>query len=270
MDEAGDEAESLCLSGGDFPLECERSRLGSWRVRSSPVRLGVLLALAIAAPAATARVFTWRSGEATPDHPASFGGRSVYEGRFVVNDAPCALQLHHLPDAPEAAVRRLEAALGRALVWGRPRGGALPASWTDGRAKRRLLLVPGGEGGCLLFVLDARDALASARQPPRWPSELPEVAPTQQPIWVIAHPETRFVFASAVVDAPAIDLLLESCKTRFAEAGWEPGTGAAGGERRGRDSGFALFTKKGKTCWMQARPGPSPQKATLAFLLKSE
>lgn len=231
----------------------------------------VFLALAVVAVPASARVFTLRPGGSALDDASSLGGKAVYGGRFLVNGSPCSLHLIQMADSPELAMRRLEAVLGGGLAWGRARGSTVTGSWMDGRAMRRLLVTPGGSGGgSLLFVLDVRDGSDPAREPPRWPSALPEVSSSQTPTWVIEHPEARFLLAAATVDCPAMDALLEGCKARFEEAGWQPQSGTSGGERRGGDSGFALFTKKGKTCWMQVRGGPAPRQATVIFLIKAD
>jgi hypothetical protein len=235
------------------------------------VRHCLLLALALAAPTAFGRVFSLRPGGSALDDPSALGGKAVYGGRFVVNGAPCALRLVHLPDEPELAMRRLEGALGGGLAWGKARGSTVTGSWADGSSTRRLLLAPGGAGGgSLLFVLDARGGGAPPREPPRWPAGLPEVSAAQVASLVIEHPEAGFLLASATLDCPAMDAVLETCKARFEEAGWQPQSGTAGGERRGADSGFALFSKKGKTCWVQARLGPAPRQATVVYLLKSD
>lgn len=218
-----------------------------------------------------ARVFTPRAGGNALDDASSLGGKAVYAGRFVVNGSPCALRLIQMPDSAETTMRRLDAALGGGLAWGKARGAAISGSWADGRATHRLLVLPNASGGgSLLFVLDAREGAEVGRDPPRWPPFLPELSPSQAPIWVIEHPEARFTLASATTECPAMDAWLETCKARFEEEGWEPRSGGIGGERRAQDSGFALFVKKGKTCWVQARLGPSRGQATVVFLIKAD
>jgi len=136
-------------------------------------------------------------------------------------------------------MRRLESALGSGLAWGRARGATVTGSWTDGRAMRRLMLLPNAAGGgSLLFVLDVREGGETGREPPRWPTILPELSPTQVATLVIEHPEAQFLLASAAVECPAIDALLETCKARFEEAGWEPQSGRIGGSSGERIQGL--------------------------------
>ncbi len=262
-----------CLLNGEARRCCQGTPGGALRTfgaRITKVALVFLLLAVIAAPA-FARVFTLRPGGSSMDDASRFGGKAVYGGRFLVNGSPCSLQLIQMTDSPDLAMRRIEGALGGGLAWGRARGGTVTGSWADGRAMRRLLLTPGGSGGgSLLFVLDVRDGADPSREPPRWPAGLPEVSSSQTPTWVIEHPEARFLLAAATVDCPAMDALLEGCKARFEESGWQAQSGTSGGERRGGDSGFALFTKKGKTCWMQARAGPTSRQATVVFLIKTD
>ncbi|MCC7518436.1 MAG: hypothetical protein IT578_04540 [Verrucomicrobiae bacterium] len=238
-------------------------------MRFIPARLVfVFLVLTAGAGSSFARVFSLRPSGSVLEDPSALGGKAVYSGRFIVNGAPCVLRLIQLPDTPELAMRRLEGALGGGLAWGRTRGATVTGSWADGNAHRRLLLIPGGVGGgSLIFALDAR---AAPGKPPRWPSGLPEVSPAQRADWVIEHPEAGFLLASATVENAVIDALMETCKARFEEDGWQVHSGPSGGERRGPNSGFALFTKKGKACWVQARSGPSPQQAAVLFLIKAD
>lgn len=244
-------------------------RYAAGRVRSLSSRLTLVAVatVALAAPA-FARVFTLRSGGSPLEDPSAFGGKSVYRGRFLVNGSPSALRIFQISEAPENAMRRVENALGNGLVWGRARGASVTGTWAQGNARKRLLLIPNGErGGSLLFVYEARDASFAS---PRWPSSLPGPSPAMEPSLVIEHPEAKLLFASASVESSSMDALLEACRADFEADGWQPFSGAESGGRRSAESGFALFTKKGKTCWMQARPGPSPQKVTVVFLLKSD
>ncbi len=237
------------------------------------LRLFAGILMLLAPPATFARVFSLRPGKsATLESPESFGAKRIYGGRFLVNGRPADLDLLAVPMSVAETARFFRESLADPVSWGETIGGTRSGRIQGGNPEKRFLITSAGDPKMsLVFLLAGTDAGPRGSTPSDyWPGELPVADPLQQPKLVVEHPEARFLFAAAV--APHADpvRLFDACRGRMVEAGWESQPVAESASSRQGDSCFALFVKKGRICWLEARAGADPRRVTLTFLIKSQ
>lgn len=236
--------------------------------------VGALLALAAFPPLLEAKVFTTRPQEAaTLDNPSSFGARQIYAGRFRINGRLADMRILSGSASATDTLRALTGGGGSGVnsIRFRVAGDtAIGSVGKDSEEKRFLISSLGGGRSCLVFVLRG-DAGVFSRDPALipWPPSLPQLDSTQLPQLVVEHLDTGFVFASVIVPGARWEDVLRRSREQLGEAGWqvEPLTEKAVADMA--DSGVAVLSKKGKTCWVEARQGPTPSQSLVTLLCKT-
>ncbi|MBI4025180.1 MAG: hypothetical protein HY360_09380 [Verrucomicrobia bacterium] len=236
--------------------------------------LGATVWMAAILPA-HGRVFTTRpAGTASLEHPESFGAREIYSGRFRINGRTAEMRILAGSVSVADTFRMLGATGKEGERESRHRAlqGAVVGAVGRGDSEQRFLISSAGsENSCMVFVLKGSSGLfadARSREVP-WPKSLPVLDPMQRPQLVIEHADAEFVFAHILLPNTQANRAFQSCRDKMADDGWdvEPLTGETVTEMA--DSGFAVLHKKGKTCWLEAMPGPTANQTLVTLLCKT-
>jgi len=256
------------------PIFRRKERRG---IRATPPLLAgmaICASLLLGLPAgAPGKIFTTRTGQTGSfDNPESLGAKEIYGGRFRINGHPAEMQIL----AGSASVKEtLDLLRGSNEGAGsnlkhRESPGTVVGSWGEGASEKRFLITAiGSERSCMIFILKNNSGLFS--QPKgqiAWPNSLPVLDPLQQPLLVVEHLDTDFIFASVLLPHLTSERALETCRNRMATDGWEiePLTASTAAEMA--ESGAAILLKKGKTCWMEAQRGAGPNESMVTLLCK--
>jgi hypothetical protein len=212
-----------------------------------------------------AKVFTTRPGTGIGQltNPSSFGARLIYGGRFRVNGALAEMQLY----SSQFSVMETYGLLNKEGIRARASRSMVVGVHEQAGSERRFLMTSAGGNSSLVFVLQNGARLELPKIIP-WPAGIPRLDPLQVPQLVVEHLETRTIFASVAIPGGDPARVLELASGELARDGW-------GVESLGEDiaielaqTGFAVLEKRGKICWLEARPGTTPNQVVLTLLCK--
>ncbi len=232
----------------------------------------VLFGFAVVKPV-EARVYTTRPGDINFDNPESFGAKEIYGGQFRINGHLAEMKIL----AGTASVTETLQKLGggnnddpkKGLRY-RASKDTVVGAWGQGASERRFLISSvGSTRSCLVFILKGESGLFEKQKVSiPWPSSLPVLDPMQEPQLVVEHVNTEFIFAAVIIPQANVERALQMCQEHLADSGWavEPLTEKFALQIA--DSGFALLAKKGKVCWLEAKPGSSPNQVLITLLCK--
>ncbi len=244
------------------------------RIGSAKTCPAMLLAFALLAMSAHGRVFTTRpGGPASLENPQSFKAREIYGGRFRINGQLAEMRVLAGSVSATDTIRLFHAQDGstpKDLRYRSSAGTVVGAVGRGGDEKRFLISSVGSAHSCLVFVLKSSEGLFDPAAAIPWPESLPEMNALQQPLLVVEHLDTHFVFACVSVPGVRVDSALQECRERLSGAGWavEPLTSEtiAGTS----DSGFAVLHKNAKTCWVEAKAGSTDNKVLVTLLCRAK
>ena len=227
----------------------------------------LLAACALCPPPAGARVF-WRSGGgAWIDRVArQLNGATVYRAAVQVNGgrADVGVVRSGEPFAPTSArMRQALAPAGGFLIAGSRMAFGVAAP--GGRIVRTLILAPGDEGSCAVFVIDqSRDDFEQAKAAPTG-HMLPSVPeyPGARILSYIRNEDTRTAIQTATAPA-APAAALQFYESALARDGWSSPLGS----RPAGERDWAFFLRGRDVCAVLVAPSDHPAECRITVLQK--
>lgn len=216
-----------------------------------------------------AKVYTTRSsGSADLDQPSTYFAQKIYGGKFKINGLLADLTIYSGTKSPRETYAILQEG-NRNFIKSQESPHAIVGTWTVSGVQRRFLIFSvGNTQKSLIFVLNGDQHLYQSNSDIPWPDYLPVLDSSQKPQLVVEHLDNDFIFGCVQIAHPSVERVLDFCRERMKDAGWETEPLTDKISEQLADTSFTVLNKKGKICWMSASKGGRPGEVLVTILCK--